>query len=95
MWVIFFIPLRRVISNYQHHRRLRRLRRQQVLAEERKAREMRIANSNNADAPDSGANFDDLTIPEPSAQPEVVERAEAEPASVAEINRAASDRGSR
>lgn len=95
VWLIFFIPLRRVISNYQHHRRVRRLRRQQVLAEERKAREMRIANSNNADDPDAGANFDDLTIPEPVATPIAVESAEAEGASVTEINRAASDRRSR
>lgn len=96
VWTIFFIPMRRLIGNYQHHRRLRRLRRQQVLAEERKAREMRIANSNNADDPDAAMdNFDDLTIPEPVARPVVAESIEVETASVTEINRAASDRRSR
>ena len=38
VWIIFFIPIRRLISNYQHHRRTARLKRQQILAAERRAR---------------------------------------------------------
>ena len=38
-WVIFYIPIRRAIANYQHHRHSIRIKRQQVLAEQRRERE--------------------------------------------------------
>lgn len=66
VWVIFFIPLRRLISNYQHHRRAARLKRQQVLAAERRARERVFANSNE-DVSETAHAIDDssMMIPEP------------------------------
>jgi uncharacterized protein (DUF2062 family) len=65
-WVIFYIPIRRAIANYQHHRHSIRIKRQQVLAEQRRERESGVANSNSEDLPaDTGGSLDDLTIPDP------------------------------
>jgi len=65
-WVIFYIPIRRAIANYQHHRHSIRIKRQQVLAEQRRERENGVANSNSEDLPaDTGGSLDDLTIPDP------------------------------
>ena len=65
-WVVFYIPIRRAIANYQHHRHTSRIKRQQVLAEERREREAQAANAN----AENVGNYpneatDDLTIPEP------------------------------
>ncbi len=38
VWILFFVPIRRVVANYQHHRLTRRLRRRRALDEERNAR---------------------------------------------------------
>ena len=57
VWILFFLPIRRVVGNYQHHRQARRLRRRRVLAEERRAR---LDPAQKAD--------DELTIPEAAAQ---------------------------
>lgn len=76
VWIIFFIPIRRLIANYQHHRRTARLKRQQALAAERRDRERRFANSNEMEAADepvveSIIDDDSLIIPEPGS-PEAV-----------------------
>jgi len=64
-WVVFYIPIYRAIANYQHHRHSSRIKRQQVLAEERQAREALAANKN-AESQEFVCqdNIDDLTIPE-------------------------------
>ena len=70
-WIIFYIPIRRGIANYQHHRHSSRIKRQQVSAEERRERENRVANSNTeALSAATGQSVDDLTIPEPSKREE-------------------------
>ena len=56
VWILFFLPIRRVVANYQHHRQARRLRRRRVLAEERRVRLDRAA----------GEDDEDLTIPRPA-----------------------------
>lgn len=57
VWILIFVPIRRVVSNYQHHRLTRRLRRRRALAEERRAR------LEEAEAED------DISIPEADAEP--------------------------
>ena len=86
-WVIFYIPIRRGIANYQHHRHSSRIKRQQVLAEERRERANGVANSNNEElSAVTGQSVDDLTIPEPS------HREEARPlATITPIGRAAGE----
>ena len=70
-WIIFYIPIRRGIANYQHHRHSSRIKRQQVLAEERRERANRVANSNTEElSAATGQSVDDLTIPEPSEREE-------------------------
>ena len=86
-WVIFYIPIRRAVANYQHHRHSNRIKRQQVLAEERRERADGVANSNTEELPSaSGQSVDDLTIPETS------DREEARPtATITPIGRAAGE----
>jgi len=86
-WVIFYIPIRRAIANYQHHRHSNRIKRQRVLAEERRERADGVANSNTEELPSvSGQSVDDLTIPETS------DREEARPtATITPIGRAAGE----
>ena len=68
-WVVFYIPIRRAIGNYQNHRHTSRIKRQQVLAEERRAREAQAANANVEDVADHSIDaVDDLTIPEPATR---------------------------
>ncbi len=43
-WAAFYFPVRRVIANYQNHRRAIRIRRQKVLAEERMSQEKKSRN---------------------------------------------------
>ena len=77
VWILFFVPIRRVVANYQHHRQARRLRRRRVLAEERRARLDRAADEDD----------EDLTIPEAGApSPEPVA------ANVTHLDRAMGDR---
>ncbi len=65
-WVVFYIPIRRAIANYQHHRHTSRIKRQQVLAEERRERETKAANVNAESVEGNPSEaVDDLTIPEP------------------------------
>jgi uncharacterized protein (DUF2062 family) len=94
-WVIFYFPIRRAIANYQHHRRTTRLKRRQTLAEERRAREVGVANINTEDqasgvaqsAPESNVETtDELTIPEPGKPQE-----ERPSATVTPINRAVAE----
>lgn len=94
VWVLFYIPIRRVIANYQHHKRVRRLKRRQVLAEARKAREAEaIANSNNPEQPQATANE---TTSETTAEPVADEAAEAETlATVTKLSQVVGDRGRR
>jgi len=69
VWVIFYFPIRRVIANYQHHRHTTRVKRQQVLAEERREREAdssaatQYATEQQPTAPVDA--IDELTIPQP------------------------------
>ncbi|MDP6474054.1 MAG: DUF2062 domain-containing protein [Alphaproteobacteria bacterium] len=90
-WVIFYIPIRRAIANYQHHRHTSRIKRQQVLAEQRREREVGVANINIEEEPAGAAETaaetaDELTIPEPG------KAQEARPsATVTPINRAAGE----
>jgi uncharacterized protein (DUF2062 family) len=67
VWVMFYIPIRRVIANYQHHRHTIRVKRQQVLAEQRREREAGVANSNAEQQSLAGGEaIDELTIPQPA-----------------------------
>ena len=61
-WLIFYIPIRRAIANYQHHRHSSRIKRQQVLAEERRDRANRVVNSNTEELPASPFRTDDLPL---------------------------------
>ena len=87
-WVVFYIPIRRAIANYQHHRHTSRIKRQQVLADERREREAQAANRNSEDE-DSELHetSDELTIPEPIAREE-----ERPSATVTHISQAAGER---
>ena len=58
VWLLFFFPIRRVVGNYQHHRQARRLRRRQVLDEERRAK---LDPARQAD--------DEITIPDAAPEP--------------------------
>ena len=86
-WVVFYIPIRRAIANYQHHRHSSRIKRQQVLAEQRRERDAGVANINTEDGPaTAGEAADELTIPEPTS------RKDARPsATVTPINRTAGE----
>ena len=91
VWVIFYIPIRRAIANYQHHRHTSRTKRQQVLAEQRREREMGVANINTEEEPGGAAETavetaDELTIPEPGKPQE-----ERPSATVTPINRAVAE----
>lgn len=77
VWVIFYLPIRRVIANYQHHRHTSRVKRQQVLAEERREREANVANSNAAAQSDTEQQpaapvdaSDEFAIPQPNGEEE-------------------------
>lgn len=87
VWVIFYIPIRRAIANYQHHRHSSRVKRQQVLAEQRREREESVANINTEEQlSGSIESADELTIPEPAG------REDARPsATVTPIDRAAGE----
>ncbi len=87
-WVVFYIPIRRAIANYQHHRHTSRIKRQQVLAEERHQREVQAANANAEDiVDDRSETADDLTIPEPMTR-----NKERPSAAVTSISQAACER---
>jgi uncharacterized protein (DUF2062 family) len=62
VWLIFFLPIRRVVANYQHHRRLKRIKRRQFLdqAEKEKAEK-----SNEAEA-EAAQPDQQMDIPEPA-----------------------------
>ena len=88
VWVMFYIPIRRAIANYQHHRHTSRIKRQQVLAEQRREREVGVANSNTEEPPSgAGKTADELTIPEPATQ-----EAAQPSATITPIGRAAGER---
>ena len=53
VWIVFYVPIYRVVGNYQQHRQARRLRRRRILDEERRAK------LEQAEQPD-----DEITIPE-------------------------------
>ena len=81
VWILFFVPIRRVVGNYQHHRQARRLRRRRVLEEERLAR---LDSGTGAEAEAE----DDITIPDadaPAPQPVA--------ANVTHLDRVVADRG--
>jgi hypothetical protein len=66
-----------VIANYQHHRHTSRVKRQQVLAEERREREANVANSNAAAQSDTEQQpatpvdaSDEFAIPQPNGEEE-------------------------
>lgn len=87
VWVIFYIPIRRGIANYQHHRHTMRVKRRQVLAEERREREAGVANSNAEDQFLGGVDAgDELTIPDPAH-----EQNERPSATITPIGRAAGE----
>ena len=77
VWIIIFLPIRRVVGNYQHHRQARRLKRLRVLDEERRAR---------LEQPQEAA--DDITIPEAAPQ-----TAEPVAANVTHLDQVMVDRG--
>ena len=64
VWIVFYLPIYRVVGNYQHHRQARRLRRRRILDEERRARLDKVEQAD-----------DEITIPE--AAPEGAEPAAA------------------
>lgn len=55
-WVLFFIPIRRVISNYQTRRHAMRVKRQQFLAEQSRQKQSDLTDG-------YSHNVDELTIP--------------------------------
>jgi uncharacterized protein (DUF2062 family) len=77
VWIIIFLPIRRVVGNYQHHRQARRLKRLRVLDEERRAR---------LEQPQEAE--DDITIPEAAPQ-----TAEPVAANVTHLDQVMVDRG--
>ena len=77
VWIIIFLPIRRVVGNYQHHRQARRLKRLRVLDEERRAR---------FEQPQEVE--DDITIPEAAPQ-----AAEPVAANVTHLDQVMGDRG--
>ena len=77
VWIIIFLPIRRVVGNYQHHRQARRLKRLRVLDEERRAR---------LEQPQEAE--DDITIPEAARQ-----TAEPVAANVTHLDQVMVDRG--
>ena len=77
VWIIIFLPIRRVVGNYQHHRQARRLKRLRVLDEERRAR---------LEQPQKAE--DDITIPEAAPQ-----TAEPVAANVTHLDQVMVDRG--
>ena len=77
VWIIIFLPIRRVVGNYQHHRQARRLKRLRVLDEERRAR---------LEQPQEVE--DDITIPEAAPQ-----AAEPVAANVTHLDQVMGDRG--
>ncbi len=81
VWVLFFFPIRRVVGNYQHHRQARRLRRRQVLDEERRAK---LDPARQAD--------DEITIPDAAPEP-AQEDAQQAAANVTHLDQVLVDRG--
>ena len=77
VWIIIFLPIRRVVGNYQHHRQARRLKRLRVLDEERRAK---------FEQPQEVE--DDITIPEAAPQ-----AAEPVAANVTHLDQVMGDRG--
>ena len=77
VWIIFYVPIYRVVGNYQHHRQARRLKRRRVLDEERLAK---LDSTGEAD--------DDITIPEAAPQ-----TAEPVAANVTHLDQVMADRG--
>ena len=77
VWIIFYVPIYRVVGNYQHHRQARRLKRRRVLDEERLAK---LDSTGEAD--------DDITIPEAAPQ-----TAEPVAANVTHLDQVMVDRG--
>ena len=68
VWLLFYLPIRRVVANYQHHRRLRRIKRRQYLDQEKQARAENAAagGSDDATGATEAAQLDEqITIPEP------------------------------
>ena len=77
VWVLFYVPIYRVVSNYQHHRQARRLRRRRALDEERQAKGDQAQDVE-----------DDITIPESAPQ-----GAEPAAANVTHLDQVMVDRG--
>ncbi len=89
VWVIVFFPIRRVVANYQAHRRLRRQQRKEVLAQQRQA--SLDATSANVSEDERARLEAEITIPEPRAM-----RSEEEhemPSNVTRLDQAVVDRG--
>ena len=85
VWIAFFLPIRRVVANYQHHRWTRRRRRRQVLAEERLVE--RAASL----SPTEAALDHDINIPDPRAAG--TQEHEPVAANVTRLDKALVDRG--
>ncbi len=63
-WVAFYFPIRRVIANYQNHRRTMRIRRQKVLAEQRTSKGIKSENNEAVEGfSKTEQKCDDLSIP--------------------------------
>ena len=77
VWVLFYVPIYRIVSNYQHHRQAKRLRRRRALDEERQAKDDQAQDVE-----------DDITIPEAAPQD-----AEPAAANVTHLDRVLVDRG--
>ena len=77
VWVLFYVPIYRVVGNYQHHRQAKRLRRRRALDEERQAK---VDKAQDVE--------DDITIPEAAR-----EAAEPVAANVTHLDRVMGDRG--
>ena len=77
VWILIYVPIYRVVGNYQHHRQAKRLRRRRALDEERQAR---VDQAQDVE--------DDISIPEAAR-----EAAEPVAANVTHLDRVMGDRG--
>ncbi len=78
VWITFFLSIRRIVANYQTHRRTKRLRRRQILEAER------ATNANEADETDIER---DISIPPEEGEGKPLG------ASVTQLRNAVADRG--
>jgi len=62
VWFMVFLPIRRVVANYQHHRRLRRIKRRKFLDQRKQDQANRSDPAGTDDTAQAGPQID---TPEP------------------------------